>query len=143
MSNRYIIIDCEADIDGQIEKDRVVYGSDVSDGYHTMEELYEHRYALFCALVKIYDNYITPLGIKVKCWKSKLHSDGTMFDDSFIVGMIYKELSFNADIPPVEKQITYHLPLEWWDRFDVIKLEHAPEYDGHTSDDIIERLLKL
>src|SRR5678809_268762 len=62
-------------------------GLQVTDGYHTMEELYNHRYALFIALCRIYDNYVTPLGCRVKCWKSKLHSDGTMFDDSFILGM--------------------------------------------------------
>ena len=57
----------------------------ISDEYHSMEELYQHRYALFCALVKVYDNYKTPLSSHVVCWKSKLHDDGSMFDDSFIV----------------------------------------------------------
>lgn len=114
----------------------VIYGSDASDGYHTFTELYKHRYALFYALIKAYDSLHTPLSVPVKCWKSKLHSDGTMFNNSFIVGMTIK--TFEG-----EKQITYHYPLDWWYRFKVIELERAPEYDGHTPDDVIERLLGL
>lgn len=114
---------------------------DVGDEYHKLSELYNHRYALFCALIKIYDNYITPLGTSVKCWKSKLHEDGTMFDNSFIVGMIVKRIGFNGDNKSFN--ITYHLPLEWWDKFKIMELAYAPPYDGHTSDDVIERLLEL
>lgn len=32
-----------------------IEAEDVSDEYHTMSELYEHRYALFAALIKVYD----------------------------------------------------------------------------------------
>lgn len=110
---------------------------EISDGYHTMDELYNHRYALFCALIKIYDNYITPLNTSVKCWKSKLHSDGTMFEGNFIVGMTIKEFSG----PP--SYITYHLPLDWWNKVKVMEIQMAPMYDGHTNDDVIERLMKL
>lgn len=113
----------------------------VSDNYHSMDELYEHRYALFYALIKIYDNYITPMGTRIKCWKSKLHSDGTMFDDSFIVGMTIPNSSFEPDKPPL--YITYHYPMSWWNKFNVIALPNAPKWDGHTSDDVIERLMKL
>jgi hypothetical protein len=111
-------------------------GKDASDGYHTMTELYEHRHALFCALTKIYDNYITPLGSRVKCWKSKLHSDGTMYPDSFIAGMQVTEFDKIYSI-------TYHLPLSWWDRFKVMELPTGYDWDGHDSSMTIERLLKL
>ena len=37
-----------------------------SDGYHTFDELYDHRIALFCTLLKFVDG-----------WKSKLHEDGS------------------------------------------------------------------
>lgn len=112
-------------------------GIQLSDGYHTMDELYNHRYALFCALVKIYDNYVTPLGSRIRCWKSHYHADGTMFEDSFIAGM--EVMQFDG----TKEQITYHLPMDWWDKFKVIHLIIAPEYDGHTSEDVIERLMKL
>jgi hypothetical protein len=109
----------------------------VTDGYHTMEELYLHRYELFLALVKIYDNYITPLNTRVKCWKSKFHDDGTMFDDSFIVGMTITEFE------KPDTQITYHMPLRYWHLFNVMELEKAPPYDGHSSSEVLRRLRKL
>ncbi len=110
---------------------------EISDGYHTFTELYNHRHALFCALTKIYDNYITPLQTRVKCWKSRFHSDGSSLEGWFIVGMTITEF----DGP--KSQITYHLPNEWWDKFKLLELSHAPTYDGHTPNDVIERLMKL
>jgi hypothetical protein len=40
--------------------------------------------------------------------------------------------------------ITYHLPLDhFWSKLDDInELEYAPEWDGHTSDDVITRLFE-
>ena len=117
----------------------------VSDGYHTMEELYEHRHRLFIALMKIYDNYITPLDCKVRCWKSKIHEDGTMFEGWFIAGMIVEQVpSFMVQSegrPPY--QISYHLPLRYWHLVNVTERVRAPEWDGHTSKDVLERLLRL
>lgn len=111
----------------------------VGDEYHTIHELYEHRLALTVALFKIYDNYITPLvKISIKCWKSKLHSDGTMFEgDYFIVGMTF------WPITGPEKHISYHYQMKHWNKFNVMELECAPKYDGHTSRDVIKRLLEL
>jgi hypothetical protein len=114
-----------------------LFCEEVSDGYHTFSELYEHRYALFCALVKVYDAYKTPLGSSVTCWKSKLHSDGTMFENSFIVQMVVRKLD------GTKQQISYHLPLSWWDEFTCMSIDKAWEWDGHTSKDVIERLLRL
>lgn len=110
---------------------------EVSDGYHTMTELYQHRIALFCALCKVYDGYITSLQSRVTCYKSKLHHDGTMFDDSFIVQMIVKQLDGKIE------QISYHIPIEYWDKFKLMTLEHGFEWDGHSSNDVIERLMRL
>lgn len=109
----------------------------ISDNYHSMEELYNHRHTLFCALTKVYDNYKTPLGSHVVCWKSKLHSDGTMFEGWFIAGMTVHKMDTTVEY------ITYHLPIEWWDKFNIMQYETAPPWDGHTSDDVIERLLRL
>lgn len=119
----------------------ITYESDdnvlnVSDGFHSFSELYEHRHALFCALCKVYDGYITPLGSRVSCFKSKLHFDGTMFDDSFIVFMLIS----NGE---TREQISYHLPIEWWDKFKLMTTDKAPKHDGHTGEDVIERLGRL
>lgn len=121
------------DMEFKDDKDRI----EVSDGHHTMTELYEHRYVLFMALIKIYDNYITPLNTRVKCWKSKLHSDGSSYEGWFIVGMTIKQITGPS------KQITYHFPMRWFDKINVMSLDRAPEYDGHTSEDVLKRLMEL
>lgn len=90
---------------------------DVSDGYHTFDELYYHRMVLFALVCNQH---------KELSWKSKQHHDGTMFDDtSFICGI---------DTP--EGQYTYHYHLDHWDTYDVKELDYAPEYDGHQPKDI-------
>lgn len=97
---------------------------DTSDGYHTFNELYDHRAKLFSVIVKNYPSL---------CWKSKLHSDGSMFDDMFIVGI---------DTP--SGQATYHYNINpYWDMFECKEVERAPEWDGHTSAEAIDRITSL
>lgn len=108
---------------------------EVSDGYHTFDELYEHRIMLFIALCKHIDEVlIIEDPKKYLVWRSKLDSDGSSFDGWFVLG-IGKEKG---------NQITYHLPLSKWDLTDFAEtLEKAPEWDGHTSKDVLERLRTL
>ena len=68
---------------------------------------------------------------KKSAWKSKLHYDGTMYDDYFIVGLFTPEGDF-----------TYHYHIDHWDMFDVIEINRAPEWDGHKPEDIV-RLISL
>lgn len=98
---------------------------EVSDGYHTFNELYEHRIELFLALCR----HCTMRSV----WKSRLHSDGTSIDGWFILGIG----TAKGD------QITYHLPNAYWDHAGFIALDRAPEFDGHTSADVIKRLKAL
>lgn len=93
-----------------------------SDGYHTFDELYDHRMILFSVICN--QN-------KDKAWKSKLHDDGTMYDHYFIVGVETEEGSY-----------TYHYHMENWGYFDVEELPTAPKWDGHRPEDIT-RLLSL
>lgn len=96
-----------------------------SDGYHTFDELYKHRSALFVALMKAFSS---------SSWYSSKHDDGTMFIGMFICGM---------NLPA--GQITYHLELDpWWDIMDrtiVPCLVRAPKWDGHTSEEVVARLV--
>lgn len=94
-----------------------------SDGYHTFKELYDHRIALYIALMRA-----NP-GIS---WKSERHADGSKWDGWFIAGMT---LPTGA--------ITYHLPISDWKylRRTVKTLDRAPEWDGHTPADVVQRLL--
>ena len=89
---------------------------EVSDGYHTFNELYKHRCQLFSIICNMHQNI---------SWKSWLHSDGTMFDDYFIVG-----------ITTPQGDYTYHYHKTEWSRFNVKEIERAPEWDGHTAADI-------
>lgn len=102
-------------------QNKIIRTDDVSDGYHTFGELYAHRIALFIALARR----------TIYAWRSKAHSDGSIWDGWFILG-IYKDAG---------KQITYHLPMSEWDKCDFAEtLEKAPEWDRHTSNDVLERL---
>ena len=95
-----------------------------SDGYHTFDELYHHRAVLFSVIV---ENFAT------RAWKSKLHADGTMYEGMFIVG-----------IETPDGQATYHYDVEpYWDMFRCKEIDRAPEWDGHTPDQAIERIGKL
>ena len=67
-------------------------------------------------------------------WRSKLHADGTMYDDMFIMG-IGKEPG---------SMVTYHLDMDRWEETNFAEtLDKAPEWDGHTSADVLERLKLL
>jgi hypothetical protein len=99
----------------------------VSDGYHTFDELYEHRVVLFMTLCRVLS-----YGYKnAPVWKSQVHSDGSTWAGWFIMGI--------NDVAGA--QITYHLPMsKWEDCWFAPTLEKAPDFDGHTSNDVLERL---
>lgn len=101
----------------------------ISDGYHTFDELYEHRHRLFLALCSALSALATH-----EVWRSRLHSDGTHLAGWFIAGI--------GTAPG--HQITYHLPDRLWPETSWIReLERAPAFDGHTSDDVLGRLKAL
>lgn len=122
--------------------DVVLDGDDtmqVSDGYRTMDELYEHRVTLWIALCRVVEHNRLIIDQINKtntycAWRSKLHSDGTEYEGWFVLGL--------NGAPG--RQITYHLPLSRWEETEFAKtLERAPEYDGHTSADVLERLKRI
>lgn len=97
---------------------------ETSDGYHTFNELYHHRAVLFSVIVANY---------KDRAWKSVRHHDGTMYDGMFIVG-----------INTPDGQATYHYDIDpYWDMFDCKVCEFAPEWDGHTPAQAIDRIKSL
>lgn len=104
----------------------VIPVGEISDGYHTFNDLYDHRRALTAAFFKLWPTF---------SWKSKNHhpDDEPMFEGGyFIVGL---------DLPT--GQISYHYKLHHWDDFSsVIEIPHAPKWDGHTPEMTVARLLK-
>lgn len=109
----------------------------ISDGYHTFDELYEHRILNFifsCSLLLKYNDVMYDRSGKYQVWKSETHSDGSVWDGWFIMGIHSK---------PGE-QITYHLPMSYWEMTKFAQeYDMAPPFDGHTSTDVLERLKKL
>ncbi len=99
--------------------------SQVSDGYHSIDELYDHRCLIFLNLCKALNDY---------SWKSKRHSDGSMFTDWFIAGIELRGIG----------QITYHVPIKYWNMSkDISEFDVAPPWDGHTSQVVLSRLESL
>ena len=107
----------------KVDAEPVITG-ETSDGYHTFNELYHHRAVLFSVIVKAFPE---------RAWKARQHHDGTMYSGMFIVGI---------DTP--EGQASYHYDIDpYWDMFECRELERAPEWDGHTPAQAIERIGKL
>jgi hypothetical protein len=113
----------------------------ISDGYHTFDELYAHRIALFILVIEMADVLQKASADKekiVRVFKSKKHHDGSEYEGWFLCCLIYR------DSLDEWKQISYHLPLSEWDNVNAVANEYAPlEWDGHTSQDCIERLNEL
>lgn len=96
---------------------------EISDGYHTFNELYDHRCHLFVALMRSHPKL---------SWRANNHHDGTSHPQWFIAGM---------HLPTGD--ISYHLPLWMWEMLDGCGIKtslRAPEWDGHTSADVVKRL---
>jgi len=124
MDRKFTIIGVtEFEINGS---NMMVWGDTVKDEYHSIHELYEHRMALNIALFHAWKK-------EYFVYKSKLHHDGTMFEGGYFIVMA---------ITPYG-QISYHYLLKHWDKFDISEVERTPEWDGHSSTQVMERLMKL
>lgn len=97
---------------------------DLSDGFHTFNQLYYQRMILFATIVK--QN-------REKAWKSLRHENGELCFGGgwFIVGV---------DTP--EGSYTYHYKDNYYSLFDCVELKCGKHWDGHTEKDVT-RLLSL
>lgn len=96
---------------------------DNHDGYHTFRELYECRHALYIALVK--QN-------REKFKQSLFNSNGEKYDGWFLL---------QGDLGT--GQISFHLPDKYWPIDDLAIIPEPMNWDGHTTKDVIERLLAI
>lgn len=118
------IVDYENKTVTDMETNEVSEIGDLSDGYHTFNELYHHRAILTAKLFNVY-NYLS--------WKSKKHNDGSMYEGMFIVG-----------IRTPDGMATYHYDIDpYWDYFKIKEIDRAPKWDGHTPEEAIERINNL
>lgn len=99
---------------------------EVSDGYHTFNELYDFRMIYNAGFF----NFLHKEG-KVKVIKSRKHHDG---HDCFGGGWFIVQ----AELPT--GQISNHYEDKYWDMFKIPEMEIGLEYDGHSPDDVRSRL---
>jgi len=101
----------------------------ISDGWHTLQELYDYRKVynamLFneWALKGVYDVH-----------RSKKHYDGeACFDGKYFIVV--------ALLPT--GQITNHYKLEDWDKFSYVPVVEKAKYpyDGHTPQEALKRMM--
>lgn len=101
----------------------------ISDGYHTFEELYEFRKVYNAVLF----NEWYSRGV-YSVHKSKKHGDGEeCFGGGWFIVM--------ATTP--DGQISNHYEMKDWELFECEEREMADVWDGHTSQDVIDRLKKI
>lgn len=104
--------------------------NELSDGYHTFNELYDFRKQYNAALF----NEWASQG-KFDVHKSIKHHDGKeCFGGGWFIAV--------AILP--EGQISNHYKLSDWDLFKVAETDKAKyEFDGHTPKDVLVRLASL
>ena len=94
----------------------------------------EHIYALFIALCASIHYNRALWRIPRLVWRSRCDTDGQSLGDSFMLGLFDKP----------GKQIAYVLPMRLWEKTSFATLlDRSPEWDRHTSQDVIDRLYRL
>jgi hypothetical protein len=128
----------------KLEEDYHRVTEDTSDGYHTFKELYDFRAAYNALLFnewasqKGYEEFLdvnlVAQNTKHSIHKSWKHNDG----DSCFGGGWFIVV---AKLP--SGQISNHYPAEIWNDFKVPETTTALfPFDGHTSQNVLERLKK-
>lgn len=108
----------------------IIAENDISDGYHTFNDLYEFR-KLYNAL--LFNEWAKHNEYEV--YKSKRHYDG---EECFGGGWFIVV----AMLPT--GQISNHYKLKDWDLFDIPEYDKSKyEFDGHTPHDVIHRMSEL
>lgn len=111
-------------------KKTVIDSGKISDGFHTFDELYNHRNTLYIALCRVLDGYTS-----YYVWRSKKHSDKTSAGKGWFI------LGINSSLG---EQITYHLPISKWKETKfAVTHPFAINWDGHTSKDVLKRVRDL
>ena len=99
---------------------------EISDGYHTFNELYRYRMLYNAAFFNMLPKDIVH--------KSKKHHDGEeCFGGGWFIVM--------ANLPT--GQISNHYELKDWDLFQIPEKYTADEWDGHTPQEAADRLFKF
>ena len=106
---------------------RTVSLEGISDGYHTFGELYDYRLAYNALLF----NEFAAQGL-YDVHKAKRHSSG---EECFGGGWFV----VTANLPT--GQVSNHYKLEHWNKFHIPERDLGAEWDGHTPDVALKRLM--
>lgn len=98
---------------------------EVSDGYHTFNDLYHQRAMLFAVIVNQNSD---------KAWKTHKHEDGSPCFD--------KSGWFLVTIDTPDGPYGYHYEDKYWDLFNCSEIPKAKPWDGYTEKDV-DRLFSL
>jgi hypothetical protein len=118
-----------------------------SDGYHTFNELYDVRLALNASLfnewASAYNDYKAGLTKGVSYFqevfpKYDVHKALRHYDGERCFGGHWFIVVAKLDTG----LISFHYPVKHWGKFDIPVYDKCKyEFDGHTTQDVIERLL--
>lgn len=145
MNEYRLILEERAKIEGiDLGTADVDYPGDMSDGYHTFNELYRYRMLYNAAFLNTYSNPEVRMMsdgnrsvIVRNVGKSRLHHDGT---EPFGGGW------FVVWVTLPDGSVTFnHYPMEYWDLFNADEYDTAPEWDGSTPEqegDMLEAWLR-
>jgi hypothetical protein len=112
----------------ELANEEEIKTDNISDGYHTFGELYNHRIILYIALCKQLAKDNT-----YNVWRSEKHSDGSSYEGWFIMGVEYNGL-----------QISYHINMSYWEQTNFSKtLDLGLQWDGHTSEDVLKVISEI
>lgn len=98
----------------------------IDDGYHTFKELYDYRMLYNAAFF----NLLAEQGKIPVCKSLRHHSGEECFGGGWFIVM--------AELPT--GQISNHYETKYWDLFNIPEKETGFEFDGHTSNDVENRL---
>lgn len=99
------------------EKIFKIVNGDISDGYHTFDELYEHRYLLFINLCLLQPEKAS--------WTQE-HYEGWDLLRLYLPS----------------GQISYHIPKHFSYLYHNLIVNRDDEWDGHTSSVVVSRLAR-
>jgi hypothetical protein len=103
----------------------------ISGGNHTFDQLYAYCVAMWVNLC----GSISKQASGPYVWRSREYADGRAVEPGWFMLGMNKE---------PESQITYCVPESEWPNCEFADtLDKAPEWDGHTSNDVLLRLKKL
>lgn len=113
----------------ELRKSQKISVQEISDGYHTFKELYDHRNLLFLVLAKLFHENDSEV------WKTKKDERGISTGSWFILGIDYTNPEGTE-----QKQITYHLPMNMWKLCKFATVVPKSKWDGHSGFHVLEQL---